>query len=141
MNIQLSVILWTVICFSLLLLILNNLLFRPVLEVMDERKRKLSEAREKKAEYERMHKALLEERQAQLSAAEHERGLRLAASIEQIQAQEKGLLKDAQKECLERIEVYREQREKELEEILCTVSPELKKAAELFVRRMVSYKD
>mgnify|MGYP002517687712 CR=1 FL=1 len=36
MNIQISVIIWTVICFVALMLILRNLLFKPLLDVMDK---------------------------------------------------------------------------------------------------------
>lgn len=49
MSIQLSVIIWTVICFFVLILILDNLLFKPMLELMDSRKEKIESARAKKA--------------------------------------------------------------------------------------------
>ena len=45
MNIQLSVIVWTVICFVLLRLILKNLLFKPVLQVIDSRREKIDAAK------------------------------------------------------------------------------------------------
>ena len=47
MNIQPSVIVWTVICFLLLMIILKNLLFTPVLKMLDSRKAKV-EAADKK---------------------------------------------------------------------------------------------
>ena len=47
MNIQPSVIVWTVICFLLLTVILKNLLFKPVLEVLDKRKEKVDSAEQK----------------------------------------------------------------------------------------------
>ena len=47
MNIQPSVIVWTVICFLLLMVILKNLLFKPVLEVLDKRKEKVDFAEQK----------------------------------------------------------------------------------------------
>ena len=47
MNIQPSVIVWTVICFLLLMIILKNLLFTPVLKMLDSRKEKV-EAADKK---------------------------------------------------------------------------------------------
>lgn len=48
MTIQLSVLLWTIICFCLLMLILSKLLFGPMLKVMDERQEKIRRAGEKK---------------------------------------------------------------------------------------------
>ena len=50
MNIQISVVIWTVICFALLMVILRNLLFKPLLKVMDERSVRLENARKKKSE-------------------------------------------------------------------------------------------
>ena len=44
LSIQVSLILWTVICFFLLLLILRNLLFKPMLACMDARRKKISDA-------------------------------------------------------------------------------------------------
>ena len=54
MSFQPSVIIWTVICFLLLTVILKNLLFTPVLRVLDERKERLEAARGKRAEIERL---------------------------------------------------------------------------------------
>ena len=53
MTIQLSVSIWTIICFLLLMLILRNLLFQPILEVMDARKMRIEKAAQKKAENEK----------------------------------------------------------------------------------------
>ena len=44
MNIQPSVIVWTVICFLLLMVILKNLLFTPVLKMIDSRREKVEGA-------------------------------------------------------------------------------------------------
>ena len=56
MNIQLPVVLWTVICFILLMLILKNLLFKPVFRVLDQRKAKIASAQKKKEEIEAIEK-------------------------------------------------------------------------------------
>ena len=67
MNIQLPVVLWTVICFLVLMLILKNLLFKPVFEVLDRRKEKIAAAKRKQEEIAALEKehekrlALLEE--------------------------------------------------------------------------------
>ncbi len=47
MTIQLSVLIWTIICFCLLMLILNKLLFGPMLRFMDARQERIQRAREK----------------------------------------------------------------------------------------------
>ena len=67
MNIQLPVVLWTVICFLVLMLVLRNLLFRPVFRILDQRKEKIAAAAKKKEEIAALEKeheeklALLEE--------------------------------------------------------------------------------
>ena len=52
MTIQLPVLLWTVICFVLLMLILSRLLFRPLLTFMDKREAKIRSASRKLEEME-----------------------------------------------------------------------------------------
>ena len=72
MTIQLSVLVWTIICFILLMLILHHLLFQPVLKVMDDRKARIQNAAKKKAEHERIAEknaaALREKEAARLEA-------------------------------------------------------------------------
>ena len=41
MTIQLSVLIWTVICFCVFMLVLDRLLFKPLLRFMDRRKEKM----------------------------------------------------------------------------------------------------
>ena len=140
MNVQLSVILWTVICFTLFMLILRNWLFGPVLKILDERREKLEAAREKKAISEKMvleHKKNLEVQQAEYV---RQKKADLQIELERIQAEEKTLLKTAHRECLERIDAYRKQVEKEQEEILSAVSPRLDQVAEVFAQRIISHK-
>lgn len=45
MNIQLNVLIWTIICFCLAMLILDRLLFRPLLKFMDARQAKIDAAK------------------------------------------------------------------------------------------------
>lgn len=47
MTIQPSILIWTIICFCLLMVILNKLLFRPILKVLDDRQARIDAAREK----------------------------------------------------------------------------------------------
>ena len=66
MNVDLSQIIWTVICFGLFALVVDRLLFKPVLKVMDGRRERLENARALKAEAERREE---ERREAELLAA------------------------------------------------------------------------
>lgn len=57
MTIQISLVIWTVVGFTVLSLILNRFLFKPLLEVMDKRNEKIkSAAANKQAELERREK-------------------------------------------------------------------------------------
>ena len=70
MTIQISVLIWTIICFLVFVLILDFLLFKPVLKLLDSRRERIQKAAAKKAEYERLsgeQEALLEERRAALA--------------------------------------------------------------------------
>lgn len=51
MTIQIPILLWTVICFVLFVLIVNNFLFKPLLAVMDKRQEKIQKAQQKKEEH------------------------------------------------------------------------------------------
>ena len=74
MTIQVSVLIWTVICFCLLMLILDRLLFRPILAFMDKRNARIRRAQEMKAQREReaaqRAEALAAAREAALREAE-----------------------------------------------------------------------
>ena len=81
MNITLSDVVWTVICFILFMLVMNFLLLRPVLKNMDARKEKirraklLAEEREEEAERLREQKLLDEQRAADLAREESKKRL------------------------------------------------------------------
>lgn len=51
MTIQISVLLWTVICFCLFIFIINRFLFKPLFAVMDKRQEKIERAQQKKEEH------------------------------------------------------------------------------------------
>ena len=48
MTIQPSVLIWTIICFCLMMVILNKLLFKPLLSFMDARNDRIARARVRK---------------------------------------------------------------------------------------------
>lgn len=140
MNIQLSVIIWTVICFLLLMLILKNLLFAPVLKVLDERREKLEKARSKKADIE---KAILEnERYLAEKREEDEKKRKLDAKnrLQQIRSDGKKEIATAQRQCLEDIKNYRESLTDEYDKIVETVAPEMETAAAIFAKNVILHR-
>lgn len=138
MNIQPSVIVWTVICFLLLTVILKNLLFTPVLKVMDSRKEKVESAEKKLKEIEAV-KAENEKRTAEARLrAEAESLAQAKIKVQQIQSQGKKEIENAQRKCLSDIEEYRHGITGEYDKIVFSVAPKMETAAAIFAKNIIS---
>ena len=91
MDIKLSDIIWTIICFVLFIIIVNGLYIKPVLKIMDERKARIGKARARAAELERERESArlekLAEEQAELRSKEEETGRRLSAAEQEANAE------------------------------------------------------
>lgn len=115
MNIQISVIIWTVICFALLFIVLSKLLFKPVLKVMDDRNKKIESAKKRKADA-----VIIAEKQAALDKERLENEARQTALKEKEQAEKvrlegKKSLDEARKERIITVEEYRKKTDAEFE--------------------------
>ncbi len=137
MNIQVSVIIWTVICFVLLMLILKNLLFKPVLELMDKRKEKIKNASDKKIqleELEREHeKVCLKEKEEAYLA--HQKQVK--EQIEEIRKQSKKDIEEARALRLKKIESYSEAAETQQMGILSEFSAHSEEIAISFAKSLI----
>lgn len=91
MTIQPSVLIWTIICFCLLMVILNKLLFQPILKVLDDRQARIEAAREKQRNdqesYEQAKLALEAKQTEEDRARALEAAQRVAQAREQAEAQ------------------------------------------------------
>ena len=137
MTVQLSVTLWTVICFCLLMVILHNLLFKPVLKVMDERRARIDKANEKK-------KAIAElEEKYRLEAAEKERDFRetekkhIKERLEVIRTECRQAVETAQDERIALVDEYRIKADQEHEAILSTLSVHAQELAVTFANSLL----
>ncbi len=138
MNIQPSVIIWTVICFLLLMVILKNLLFTPVLRVLDSRKEKLEEAEKKLRDIDSI-TAENERRFAEEKARAEAESVALAKKkVQQIQSEGKKEIEDAQRKCLSDIEKYRNGIKDERNKIVYSVAPKMETAAAIFAKNVIS---
>ena len=140
MNVQLSVVVWTVICFSVLMLILHNLLFKPVLSLFDRRREKIEAAEKKRSEYERArleHQTALENKRAQLLERQKQEA---ADAVLEIQNENKKQMEDAKREHLENVQAYRESIGKEYARMIEVLAPEMQKAADALADRIISHK-
>lgn len=138
MSIQISVIIWTVICFLLLMLILNNWLFKPVLEVMEKRRDRIEKAKQKQLEAQRLtseHEKILKE---QKLAFEKDQKAKADMEIEKIHADSKKSVEAAKTMRLSTYETYREECAKEYSRIIATAEKSTEQIAEIFADRLIS---
>lgn len=140
MNIQPSIMVWTVICFLLLCVILKNLLFEPVLKVIDSRHEKIVAAKEKKKNIE----TLVSEHEVQIEKEKiliEERNRKLVKQrLEQIHLQGKKEIEAAQRQCLADVQKYRDDIIDEREKIVSSVAPKMETAAALFAKNIISHR-
>lgn len=137
MNIQLSVTLWTLICFVLLMLILNNLLFKPILECMDKRRERIEAARAKKIQAD----ALLEEQKTvtaqKIALHQSEQKKLIKERVETLRSDQKKTLEAAKEVRLHQIDAYRVKIEEEQVAILQELDDHVGELAYLFADSVV----
>ena len=137
MNIQLSVLVWTIICFVLLMLVLHHLLFQPVLNVMDNRKARIQDAAKKKAEYERIAAENAAALRAEETARLAKRRKQIKEQIETIRLDGKRAVDAANDERLRAVGRCRQQVEAERVEILITLSAHAAELAAAFAESVI----
>lgn len=138
MTIQPSVLVWTVICFCLMMLILNNLLFKPMLAFMDKRKEKIDAAQKRKAEIEkagREYEENLAARREQFLINEAKRAENAVNSAIK-KAEERERAAECEKE--KRIELAKTDVEIEKSELSEKLDKSVDELAQAFVTRIVS---
>ena len=137
MTIQLSVTVWTVICFIALILILHNLLFNPVLTLLDKRNERIKGAAEKKAEYEALQSKneslLFESKKAFLEKKSKES----KEKIEEIRMQSKAAAEKAQEQRLKMVDDYRLKTDAEQREILNVLEEHSASLAKTFAKSLI----
>ena len=138
MNIQPSVIVWTVICFLLLMIILKNLLFTPVLKMLDSRKEKVEAADKKLRDIESIEAENTKRIAVEKIRAEAESVAEAKEKVQQIQSQGKKEIENAQRKCLSDIEKYRQGITGEYDKIVYSVAPKMETAAAIFAKNIIS---
>lgn len=137
MTIQISVVIWTVICFLLLVLILRSLLFRPMLELMDRRKERIRKAEARKAEYERLAQEYASALEEEKSAYQKQQQKEMREQIEQIRLEGKSRLDEANEERLRRVDRDRLKAEEECAQLLTLLSARAGELAVSFAESLV----
>ena len=140
MNFQPSIMVWTVICFLLLMVILKKLLFAPVLKVMDSRREKIQVAADKKEAIEKLILEHQAEAEKQKELAEEQNRKETKQRLEQIQLQSKKEIEAAQRACLADVQKYREGIRDEHDRIVSSAAPYMETAAALFAKNILSHR-
>lgn len=138
MNIQISVIIWTVICFVVLMVILRNLLFKPLLEVMDGRSKRLDAARKKKAEREELARKHEEEAAKQKAQYIENQKKEVAEKLSAIQEESKAAVVQARKKRITDVDAFRVATAEECEKAVNQVGSDARSIAEAFVRQVIA---
>ena len=140
MTIQVSITIWTIICFLVLFFVLRNLLFGPVIEVMDKRRKKIDDARAAKEEavlsYEKEQSKIAEEREAARIEAVHA----AEEKVEALRIEGKELLEKAREEHLKAVEDFRHEIGREYVRDLSAMRAPLGLAADRFLEHLYAGK-
>ena len=120
-----------------MMLVLNNLLFKPILSVMDKRRERIDAAKAKKAEYEAL--SAENERLAAEKKAEYEaNGKKLVKErVEKVQADRRKAVEAAKEVRLKRLDESREKTDAEEKEILSKLSSHAEELAVMLADRIV----
>lgn len=140
MTIQISVTVWTVICFCLLMVILHNLLFKPVLQVIDKRREKINHAAEKKAENEKQTKEYESALIKMKAEAKEAQKSKIKAEIETIRSDSKKAIESAKEERFQELENFRAKTENERMEILDELNDHATELATFFADSLIKEK-
>lgn len=137
MDIQLSVIIWTVICFGILMLVLDRLLFRPLLKLMDERKERVESARKNAVEAAKQAEALRFER-IESEKAERQRLIEMEAErVAGFRQEAEAELRALSKQLEEETEASRREAAVYADEALASLSKELDEAALRYSQKLI----
>ena len=140
MSFQPSIMVWTVICFLVLMLILKNLLFTPVLKVIDSRNEKIQAANKRKQDMQ-THADEQKARQAkEIALAQELRSKEAKQKFQELQLQSQKKIEAAHRQCLADIEKYKESVTDERNKIVSSVAPEMETAAALFARNILLHR-
>lgn len=138
MTIQISVTVWTLICFTAVFLVLRNVLFKPLLEVMDKRKAKIDGARMAREESERVRQNRLAEEREERERKAIEARKNADMEADRVRLEGKHLLEAAKEERIRVVSDYRERMEREYAQEMDTVTEPIKAVADEFLSHIFS---
>ncbi len=121
MTIQPSVTLWTILCFIALMLILDRLLFRPLLSFMDKRQEKIDKAQAEKDAARREREDALRQMDEDRLAAEKRAMQEAAAALDALETENARRLSERKAENERRLAALDEALDRESAELLAAM--------------------
>ena len=140
MTIQISVTVWTVVCFLALMLILDRLLFRPMLSFMDRRRKKIDDALAARQDAARQHEELVARRAEERAAAEKQAKADAAAALDALAAENEKRLDEKKAENERRLAGQREELSRQAEEISHALDGQTDALVASFLERIASWR-
>ena len=136
MTVQISVTIWTVICFLALMLILDRLLFRPLLDLMDKRREKIDGTRAARRSAQQEREEELLRREQERLAEKKQAMLDASAALEAMREENARRLAERKAENARRLEQERQELEKESLEIISTLEPRTESLDEILAYKL-----
>lgn len=137
MTVQLSVTVWTVICFILLMLILHNLLFKPVLKVMDARRDRISRAKQKREEQQKQKEEYESAQRQKQSEFLADSKRKQKEELENVRLDSKRAIETAKEDRVRELDACREKADLEKEGILDVLGGHTDELAKLFADSII----
>lgn len=138
MTIQISVLIWTVITFCVLMFFLNRCLFRPLLAFMDAREEKIARARKQQEDAAFALEAAKEEAAERRALAEKEARAALEAMVAQTREAAEQEMDAADERYAQLLAEQREQLEKDKRSLQQMLDGGVEKLASSFLQRLAS---
>ena len=125
MTIQPSVSIWTVICFIVLMLVLDRLLFRPLLDFMDRRREKINGAKLARQTALREREEELQRRGEEYAAAKKQAMQEASAALEDTRREYAAKAAEKKADNERRLAELRAELDRESETILAAAEPRM----------------
>lgn len=138
MNIQISVVLWTIICFVLLMVILHYLLLKPMLAHLDKRKARIDNAKNKQLNDNKLIADLTENAQKSAKLAQEQALVDAQKRVSEKQAQAESDLADASRNEHNKTTEFKLALENEKVQLEDTLNNNASRLAQLFISEFVS---
>lgn len=138
MNIQISVVLWTIICFVLLMVILHYLLLKPMLAHLDKRKARIDNAKNKQLNDNKLIADLTENAEKSAKLAQEQALVDAQKRVSEKQAQAESDLADASRNEHNKTTEFKLALENEKVQLEDTLNNNASRLAQLFISEFVS---